>query len=100
MRVQLAGKDLLLTDQLQAYVEYRLFTSVARYEALIRGINVTLGHNARNGGRFLCVVALDLGPGGQIRIRASGAHPNAAIDRAAERTSLRLSHRSSHHVSS
>ena len=100
MRIPLTGKNVMITDQLRTYVEYRLFTSVARYEALIRGINVTLGHNPGKGGRFLCVVALDLGPGGQIRIRASGAHPNAAIDRAAERTSLRLSDRSSHHVSS
>lgn len=100
MRIGLTGKDVIITDQLQTYVEYRLFTSVARYEALIRGVNVTLGHNPGNSGGFLCVVALDLGLGERIKIRASGAHPNAAIDRAADRTSLRLSRRTSQHVSS
>ena len=100
MRISLASKDVIITDQLQTYAEYRLFTSIARYQALIREVNVTLEHNRGNRGRFLCVVTVDLGAGEQIMIRAYGAHPNAAIDRAADRTSLRLSHRSSHHVSS
>ena len=100
MRIALTGKDVTITDQLQTYVEYRLFTSVARHQALIRRINVTLGHNPRNGGSFLCVVAVDLGPGKPITIRASGAHPNAAIDRDADRTSLRLGRRIGQHVSS
>ena len=100
MRILLTGKDVIITDQLQTYVEYRLFTSLARYQAVIRGINVTLGHNPRNRSQFLCLVAVDLGPDEQITIRASGAHPNAAIDRAADRTSLRLSRRTSPHVSS
>ena len=100
MRIPLTGKDVIITDQLQTYVEYRLFTSIARYQALIREVNVMLEHNRGNRGRFLCVVTVDLGPGKQIRIRAYGAHPNAAIDRAADRTSLRLSYRSSDHVSS
>lgn len=100
MRIPLTGKDVIITDQLQTYVEYRLFTSIARYQALIREVNVTLEHNRGNRRRFLCVVTVDLGPGEQIKIRASGAHPNAAIDRAADRMSLRLSHHSSDHVSS
>ena len=100
MRIPLTGKDVIITDQLQTYAEYRLFTSIARYQALICEVNVTLEHNRGNLGRFLCVVTVDLGPGEQIKIRAYGAYPNAAIDRAADRTSLRLSHRSSHQISS
>lgn len=100
MRIPLTGKDVIITDQLRTYVEYRLFTSVTPYQALIRAISVTLGQNRGNGGRFLCVVAVDLGPGEQIKIRASGAHPNAAIDRAAQRTSSRLNRHTSQHVSS
>jgi ribosomal subunit interface protein len=97
MRIPLTGNDVVITNQLQTYVEYRLFTGVARYQALIRGVNVTLRHSLT--GRFLCVVDVDLGPGEQIKIRAFGDHPNAAIDRAADRTSLRLSRRASQHVS-
>ena len=100
MRIPLTGKDVIITDQLQTYVEYRLFTSIARYQALIREVNVTLEHNRGNRGRFLCVVAIDLGPGERIKIRAHGAHPTAAIDRAADRTLLRLNRRSSQDVSS
>jgi ribosomal subunit interface protein len=100
VRILLTGKDVIITDQLQTYVEYRLFTSIARHQALIREVNVTLAHNRGSRGRFRCAVTVDLGAGEQIMIRAYGAHPNAAIDRAADRTSLRLSHRSSHHVSS
>ena len=100
MRVRLRGEDVVITDQLQTYVEYRLFVSVARYQALSRGVNVTLWHSPGDARKFLCVVTLDLEPGEQIKIRASGAHPHAAIDRAADRTSLRLSHRIHQHVSS
>jgi ribosome-associated translation inhibitor RaiA len=100
MRIGLTGEDVIITDQLQTYVEYRFFISVARYQALIRGVNVLLGHNPGNGGRFLCVVAVDLGLGERIKIRASGAYPNAAIDRAADRTSFRLSRHTFQHVSS
>jgi ribosomal subunit interface protein len=100
VRIPLTGKDVIITDQLQTYAEYRLFTSIARYQALIREVNVTLEHNRGNLGRFLCVVAIDLGPGERIKIRAHGAHPTVAIDRAADRTLLRLNRRSSQDVSS
>ena len=70
MRIPLTGKDVIITDQLQTYVEYRLFTSIARYQALIREVNVTLEHNRGNRGRFLCVVTVDLGAGEQIKVRA------------------------------
>jgi ribosomal subunit interface protein len=91
MRILLTGKNVIITDQLQTYVEYRLFTSIARYQAVISGVRVTLRHNPGNRSQFLCVVAVDLEPGKQIKIRASGAHPNAAVERAADRTSFRLS---------
>lgn len=100
MRIALTGKDVVITDQLQTYVEYRLFTTIAPYQAQIRGINVTLSYHQGNRGQFLCLITVDLGRTGRIRIRAVGPHPNAAIDRAADRTSLRLSQRSSRHVSS
>jgi ribosomal subunit interface protein len=99
VRIPLTGTDVIITDQLQTYAEYRLFTSIARYQAMIREVHVALEHNRGNRGRFLCVVTVVLGPGEQIKTRAYGPHPNAAIDRAADRTSLRLSRRTSQHVS-
>jgi len=100
MRILLTGKDVIITDLLQTYVEYRLFTSIARYQSLIRAVHVTLQHNPGNRSQFQCVVAVDLKSGQQFTIRASGAHPNAALERAADRTSLRLSRRTPEHVSS
>ena len=100
MRIPLTVKDVIITDQLQTYLEYRLFTSTARYHALIRDVHVTLERHRGNRSRFLCVVTVDLKPTEQIKVRAYGAYPNAAIDRAADRTSLRLSHRTPQHVSS
>jgi ribosome-associated translation inhibitor RaiA len=95
MRLVLTGTDVVIGAQLQAYVEYRIFTAIAGSQALIRGVNVTLKRNPRTLGQFLCIVTLDCAPASHMRIRASGPHPNAAIDRAAARVSLRLSQQAS-----
>jgi ribosomal subunit interface protein len=100
VRVSVTGKSILITDQLQAYVEYRLFASIARYQALIRDVNVTLQHGRGHRGGFLCAVAINLGSGERITIRAHGTYLDAAIDRASDRTSVRLSRRSAPPVSS
>jgi ribosome-associated translation inhibitor RaiA len=99
MRIPVTGEDVVITNQLRTYVEYRLFTSVVRYQALISAINVTLGPNRGNGGGIVCVVDVGLRQGGQIKIRASGAYPHVAIDRAADRTFVVLSRRTSQRVS-
>jgi ribosomal subunit interface protein len=99
MRITLTGQDVAVADQLQAYAEYRLFTGIARYDSLIRGVSVTIRHDASNRGPFLCLVVIDLGRGGYIKTRARGRHPNAAIDRAANQVASLLSRRAPRHVS-
>jgi ribosomal subunit interface protein len=99
MRLVLTGIDVVIGERLQAYVEYRLFTAIARYQEIVRSVNVILKRNPTTSGQFLCIIALDCGPVSPIRIRASGPHPNAAIDRATARLSLRLSRQTSPPVS-
>ena len=100
MRIMLTGKNLDITHQLQAYTEYRFFAAVARYEPLIRSISVMIGQNAGSRDPFVCLVVVDLGRAGQIKTQARGRHPNAAIDRVADRVASLLSRRVSRHVSS
>jgi ribosomal subunit interface protein len=100
MRIMLTGKNVDISHQLQAYTEYRFFAGVARYEPLIRSISVAIRQNASSRDAFICVVVVDLGRAGQIKTRARGPHPNAAIDRVADRVASLLSRRVSRHVSS
>lgn len=100
MQIVLTGHHILISDELRTYVEYRLFTSTVQYEALIRSVNVTIRHNPGVRGRFLCLIAVDLGRTKPMKVRAVGPHPNLAIDRAAQRTATHLRRRISEHVSS
>jgi ribosomal subunit interface protein len=100
MRITLTSQDVTVTDQLQAYAEYRIFTGMARYDTLIRGVSVTIDYNASHRDPFLCLVVVDLAHAGHIKTRARGRHPNAAIDRAAGQVASLLSRRAPRHVSS
>ena len=99
MQIRVTGSD-RVRDQFQSYAEYRIFTSIARYEHLVRVANVTLREDASNRDPFLCVVSLDLRLSDPITARARGAHPNHAIDRAAERLASLLGRLAPQHVSS
>ena len=100
MRITLNGEDVAVTDQLQAYAEYRIFTSIARYASSIRVVKATLRQYPSDRNRFLCLVSVELGPSSRITSRARGLHPNSAIDRAADRMASELSRRVPQHVSS
>ena len=99
MQIRLTGSD-RVRDQFQAYAQYRIFTSIARHEHLVRIANVTVREEASNRERFLCVVSLDLRFSDSITARARGAHPNHAIDRAADRLASLLGRLVPQHVSS
>jgi ribosome-associated translation inhibitor RaiA len=100
MRIMLSGAHDLVTDRMRAYTEYRMFTSIARYGALVQAIYVTLQPRARNREGFLCGVVIDLGPSGQVKVQARGAHPTAAIDRVCERAGRLLGRREAQSISS
>ncbi len=96
MRIMLTS-GLVMSDQLRAYTEYRLFTSIARYGSLVRGAHVTL---RRDPDAFLCAVVIDLASSGQLKTRARAPHPSAAVDKAANRTAALLARRALQPVSS
>ncbi len=93
MRISLSGAHVSVTDFLRAYVEYRLFTSVARHHAAVARADVHIRHETPGHARFVCTMALDLGRRGRVKTQARGAHPEAAIDRAAERAAWLLDRR-------
>jgi ribosome-associated translation inhibitor RaiA len=100
MRIMLSGANDIVTDRMRTYTEYKMFTSIARYGALVRAVYVTLQRRGRKREGFLCGVVIDLGRSGQIKIQARGGHPIAAIDRVCERAGRLLGRRDPQSISS
>ena len=100
MRITLSGANDIVTDRMRAYTRCRMFINIARYGATVRTVFVTLQRRARNRDGFLCAVLIDLGTCGQIRARALGPHPIAAIDRVCERVGRLLGRRGAQSISS
>jgi ribosome-associated translation inhibitor RaiA len=86
MRITVSGANTPLSDAQRAYAEYRVFTSIAAHETRVRAVQVVIRRVSAADGPFLCSIAVDLGSYGHIKTQARAAHPNAAIDRAADRT--------------
>lgn len=93
MRVSLSVAHLTVTDSLRAYMEYRLFTSVARHHAIVQGADVRVRRETLGHARFVCTIALDLGHAGRVKTQARGTHLEAAIERATERAAWLLDRR-------
>jgi len=94
------GEDLNITGQFRAYTEYRFFAGIARYEPLIRSVNVTIRQTTCIRDAFVCLAVVDLWGDTQIKRQARDHHPHAAIDRAAHQVASLLSRRVRRHVSS
>lgn len=97
MQFRLTGNGLAISNQLRAYAEYRFFTSTARYASGVAVVQMTL---RQDGDVYFCIAVIDLAPSGALSIQASAPHPNAAIDRVAERAARLLSRRDLRPVSS
>ena len=93
MRVSLSGAHVTVTDSLRAYVEYRLFTSVARHHAIVQDADVRVRRETLGHARFVCTIALHLGHAGRVKTQARGTHLEAALERAAERAAWLLDRR-------
>jgi ribosomal subunit interface protein len=100
MRIMVTGEDLNITNQFRAYTEYRFFAGIARYEPLIRSVNVTIRQITRIRDTFVCLAVVDLWGGTQIKSQARCHNPHAAIDRAVNKVASLLSRRVPRHVSS
>lgn len=87
MQIAVDAENFILTTQVRAYVEYRMFSAISRFGAACARLGITLDEREvfRTGARYRCSAVLDLTPRGQIRISATSDRLYAAIDEAAER---------------
>ena len=70
--------------QTHAYAEYRMFSSLARFSALVRDVRVSLVPSAVGRRSVVCRVSVSAERGVRIRVAGRGRHPYDAINRAAE----------------
>jgi ribosome-associated translation inhibitor RaiA len=85
-RIAVVGDD-TINAQALTYAEYRLFAALARHTRRLRRVRVALRHADERGARdkVTCVATATLEPAGSLRIRVTGPHVYAAINRAVER---------------
>jgi ribosome-associated translation inhibitor RaiA len=89
MRIQVLGED-SISAQARTYAEYRVFAALAQSAERVRGARVVLRALDCDGGgeRVVCAVTITLEGTGSLRIRTTGAHAYAAINRAVERVRM------------
>ena len=101
MRIEIIGDD-LIGRQARVYAEYRLFAALSQAVDTRRvptaSLELRRRSSKRHGDGVLCRVRIELNDGEVSRLRASGVHPYAAINRAVQ--CLRPSPRSVRHESS
>jgi len=86
-RIHVVGDHNKISSQARTYAEYRLFAALTRHAIKFRRARVLL-RPSEDGGpcdRVTCAVAVRLEPSGSVRIRVTGPHVYAAINRAVDR---------------
>jgi hypothetical protein len=88
MRIEVVGGD-AISQQARAYAEYRVFAALTQFAdaETIRGARIVLrpAERGRGSDGVACTVTVSLAGTGSRRIRATGAHAYAAINRAVDR---------------
>jgi ribosome-associated translation inhibitor RaiA len=88
MRIHVLAED-GISPQARTYAEYRLFAALSQFvdTEQVRDARVVLrpARHRRGSETVACTVTVALDPGGILRIRTTGDHAYAAINRAAER---------------
>jgi ribosome-associated translation inhibitor RaiA len=97
MQFMLTGDGLAISNELRAYAEYRFFTRIARYARAIGLVQMMV---RCDGDVYFCTAAVDPACAEGFTVQARARHPNAAIDRVADRAAQRLSRRDRQSVSS
>ena len=91
MRIEIIGDD-SISRQARTYAEYRLFAALSQLvdTSQVRSASLALrrARSRRHCDGVVCTVTVELKGGGVARLRASGDHPYAAINRAVERLRL------------
>jgi ribosomal subunit interface protein len=91
-RIAVVSEDDAINAQARTYAEYRVFAVLARHARNVCRVRVVL-QQADAGDtcdEVACAVTVTLEPSGVLRIRATGPHVYAAINRAVDRLSRRL----------
>jgi len=77
-----------ISPQARTYAEYRVFAALARVARHVRRARIVLRRVDRDGCESVaCTVTIALEASPPVRIRATGGHAYAAINRAVERIS-------------
>jgi ribosome-associated translation inhibitor RaiA len=88
MRIEVVG-DRTISQQARTYAEYRVFAALAQFSKAdtVRHVRVLLRPVKLGGGceDIACTVTVALDGSDSYRIRATGPHAYAAINRAVER---------------
>ena len=88
MRIQVLGDD-TISQQARTYAEYRVFAALTPLAGAdqVRDASVVLRHVNRSGDRQVvtCVVTITWEGSNTMRVRTTGDHPYAAINRAVDR---------------
>jgi ribosome-associated translation inhibitor RaiA len=90
MRIDVLGDD-TISPQARTYAEYRIFAALTQLADAeqVRDTRVVLRRARRgnDGDGVRCIVTVTLAGSDPVRVRATGDHPYAAINRAVERLS-------------
>ena len=83
MRIEVLGEN-AISAQARAYAEYRVFAALARMAERVRRARVVLRTVDRCSGcgGVACTVTVALEGTGSLRVRTTGTHAYAAINRA------------------
>ena len=79
--------DSAISSQARTYAEYRVFSALTRHAFRFRRARVLLRPSDDRGtcDRVTCALSVALEPSGSVRVRVTGPHVYAAINRAVER---------------
>jgi ribosome-associated translation inhibitor RaiA len=85
MRIEVVGDD-TISQQARTYAEYRVFAALTQFSDKVRRVRVLLRHVKLGSGceGIACTVTVAL-RSDSFRIRTTGPHAYAAINRAVER---------------
>jgi ribosome-associated translation inhibitor RaiA len=86
-RIHVVGDDNAISSQARTYAEYRVFSALTRHALKFRRARVLLRPSEDHGtcDRVACAVSVALEPSGSVRVRMTGPHVYAAINRAVDR---------------
>ena len=101
-RIHVVTDDNAISPQARTYAEYRVFSALTRHPLKFRSARVLLrpSEDQGTGDRVTCAVSIALEPSGSVRVRVTGPHVYAAINRAVDRLGAALGGQVEHRRSS